>query len=384
MYNDYPLRVLFINHTAIIGGAETNLLNIVRYAPQRGVAPVGVLLPHNGPLHVEVRKLDIEVGQISYHAFRWSNPFRYAQTLIQLVNWTIRTRAAVIHLNHQCLVDFAVQAGRLTRRPVVCHFRNLLQPEDLKPLLPWLMRTDAIVGVSHAVLEPLRQAGIPEARLHLIPDGLDFERLSNVRHPRVLHQELGLPERAPLVGVLGRVVPEKGIEEFLMATEIVSHQQRDVHFVVVGDDGKQGAYVHKLSEQLRQIGLEDRVTFTGFRSDIPDILADLDVVVVPSRSDMPEGLPNTVLEALAVGNLVVATRNSGTPEIIRDGVNGFLVDCDDIPGLAEAILTVLTLSERDRLTMRQAAQESVKDRTIENQVRQLSELYCSLVQRKLH
>jgi len=374
-------RILYLTHTASIGGAENNLLRLLQAWNAKQVS-TAVLLPQDGPLVKAVKSLGVPVGLVPYYSFRWRNPFRYLQTLGTLLIHVLRFQADVIHLNHQCLVEFAVQAGRLSHRPVVCHIRNLLQSQDLAPLLSWLMKADAIAGVSYAVLAPLHTAGIPEDRLHLIPNGLDFARLLNARHPRILHQELRLPATTRLVGVLGRVVPEKGIEEFLAAAEIISCQQRDVHFVIVGEDWEQGAYVRRLKEHLRQIGLDGRVTFTGFRTDIPDILADLDVVVTPSRSDMPEGLPNTVLEALAVGDLVVATRNSGTPEIIQDGVNGFLVDCDDIPGLAQAILKALTLSETDRRMIRQAAQESVKDRTIENQVQQLGELYHSLVRGK--
>jgi len=374
-------RILYLTHTASIGGAENNLLRLLQAWSANQIS-TAVLLPQDGPLVKVVKSLGVPVGLVPYYSFQWRNPFRYLQTLGTLLIHVLRFQADVIHLNHQCLVEFAVQAGRLSHRPVVCHIRNLLQPQDLTPLLSWLMKADAIVGVSYAVLAPLRTAGIPEDRLHLIPNGLDLARLLNARHPRILHQELRLPATTRLVGVLGRVVPEKGIEVFLAAAEIISRQQRDVHFVVVGEDWEQGAYVRRLKEHLRQIGLDGRVTFTGFRTDIPDILADLEVVVTPSRSDMPEGLPNTVLEALAVGDLVVATRNSGTPEIIQDGVNGFLVDCDDTPGLAQAILKALTLSETDRRMMRQAAQESVKDRTIENQVQQLGELYHSLVRGK--
>ena len=375
-------RVAYVVHTNAIGGAENNLLRLLQVMKTGDITPAVVLLPKDGPLAEAVREIQVPTAFVAYHAFNWHNPFRYMKTLGSMCKHTRGARADIIHLNHQGLVEFAVQAGRLTRRPIVCHIRNLLGVDELVPLLPWLLKVDAIVGVSRAVLAPLLAAGLPESRAHLIHNGIDITRLQTINCPRVLHKELKLSDTVRLIGVLGRVVPEKGIEEFIAAAEIVSRQRQDLHFVIVGEDDAQGNYIKRLQRHLQQHGMSNSITFTGFRSDIPDILDDLEVVVLPSRSDMPEGLPNTVLEGLAAGKLVVATRNSGVPEVIQDGVNGLLVDCDDIPGVASAITKALDMPKDAREAMKTAARQSVQDRTVENQVKQLGELYRELLDKR--
>ncbi len=368
-------KVLFIAHYSGIGGAETNLLNIMRFASQGNFQPVGVLVPRRGPLSDAFEELGFPVGVVHYHALRWPNPLRYLQTLWTLRSWVKKTQADVIHLNHQWLIEFAVRAGQLTGCPVVCHVRNLLSEAEIQGLQPWLAEAEAIVGVSHAVVDRLLTSGVPRNKVHLIHDGIEMDKLAAVYPAGAFRQELRLSPSVRLVGVVGRVVPEKGIEDFVEAAATVLKRTSNVRFVVVGDDAESGSYIEFLKNRAAALGVESHINFTGFRRDVPAILQDLDLVVLPSRSDMPEGLPNSVLEALAAGRIVVATRNSGVPEVVHDGVNGLLLDCDDVPALAEAMERALTLPEQGRLWMQEAARQSVQDRTIENQVRQLGELY---------
>lgn len=373
------IRVLFITHTGRIGGAEGNLLNLLRFAECGGFMPAALLLPEDGPLAGQARQLGVPVGFVRYHAFRWRNPIRHLQTLSALHQWVRRTQADVIHLNHQWLIEFAVKAGHLTCRPVVCHIRNLLGEDELAQYQGWLEKVDAIAGVSRAVLEPLLQAGLPPRKTRLVYNGIDFQRLQNTSGDSVLHRELDLPPSVRIVGVLGRVVAEKGIEEFLEAAALIAKKIPQTHFVIVGEDSEDGAYISSLREEARRLEIDSCTAFTGFRDDIAEVLHDLDLLVLPSRSSMPEGLPNSVLEALAVGRLVVATRNSGVPEVVSDGINGFLVDCDDVEALAVGMARALALPATRRDEMEAEAIRSVQDRTMDNQATQLVELYHSLL-----
>ncbi len=375
----FPIKVGFLATTAQIGGAETNLLRIIQHAKTGGILPVLCVLPGDGPLAVAVQSLDVATVFTSYHSWHKQYPFRYWYSVWNLARLIRSATADVIHLNHQWLVEFAVQAGRLARRPVVCHIRNLLGEGELAQHSRWLRRADAVIGVSQAVLEPLRSAGIASNRLHLIYNGIDFDVLNGSRPSTYLHQLLDLTPETRLVGVIGRVVPEKGIAEFLMAAARVSREFRNTHFVIVGADDNKGRYVTQLTEQAARLGLEQHVTFMGFRTDVPEILHNLDVVVLPSRSDMPEGLPNTVLEALATGRLVIASRNSGVPEVIVDKQNGFLFDCDDIEGMAAAMMNALWLEQREIDRISERARNTVRNRTIDRQVEALEGLYRQLL-----
>ncbi|MGC8880103.1 MAG: glycosyltransferase family 4 protein [Anaerolineae bacterium] len=380
---DRPIRVLYINHSSIIGGIEVNLLDILRFSAEGGFRPVGVVLPGAGPLVARVQQVGVPVYYASYHAFRWRNPLHYLRTLATLVHCVLHTRAEVIHLTHHWLAEFAVQAGRLTRRPVVCEVQNLLDAYTLVQFRYWLARADAVVAVSQAVYDRLIGGEVPISKMYLISHGLHLSTMT--RKPvdgHVLRDQFGIPRESPLAGVVGRLVPEKGVEDFIQAAARVASRLPGAYFVIVGEDECAGAYRAHLVEQAKDLGLDNRVIFTGFRTDVPDVLQDLDVLVLPSRSSMPEGLPLAVLEALAVGRIVVATRNSGVPEVVQDGVNGFLVDCDDVPGLAAAMERALNLSSEKRRRMEEAARATVADRTIERQMRELGQLYRELCQRR--
>jgi glycosyltransferase involved in cell wall biosynthesis len=145
---------------------------------------------------------------------------------------------------------------------------------------------------------------------------------------------LGLPPSARLVGVFSRLIPLKGIEYFLDSAGLVAQKFPDAYFMIVGD----GSIRPQLEAQAQRLGINRRVIFTGFRSDVPEFLPEVTVSVLPSLS---EGLSNSLLESLAAAIPVVATRVGGTPEIVKDEVNGLLVPPRDPRAMAAAISRVL-------------------------------------------
>lgn len=369
------LRVLFVNHGAIIGGAETNLLSILRGSEKhKDFQPVGILLPDHGPLEVEACKLGVDVGLISYHAFRWRNPLRYAQTMFQLVGWIRRTRPSVIHLNHQWLVSHVVQAGMVTRTPVVCHVRNYLDAGFVSSQRRWLRRANAIVVESQAVQKRVFELGLPPERVHLIYNGIDMTRFCN--------SVSGATSKScgAQIGFSGRIVPEKGPEDLIKAMPIVIRRVPAARLYFLGWDQENGAYVEQLKSLAIELGVERHVVFLGFRNDVENVLQNFDVLAIPSRRTMPEGLPLTMLEGLAAGCLVVATPNSGVPEVIHQGETGFLVPFEEPQALAEAISVALTLPDSEKDRIRRAGQALIASQfTIEQQVLRLGQLYRQLL-----
>jgi glycosyltransferase involved in cell wall biosynthesis len=373
------IRVLFINHTSIIGGAETNLLNVLRFADRGGFQPVGVLLPADGPLASEVRKLGVPVGFIRYHAFQWHNPLRYIQTLVQLAEWMWRSRADVIHLNHPWLVEHVVLAGYLLHKPVVCHTRSLLDPQFVLQHRRWFDRASAIVAVSNAVKCSGNQLGLSD-QLVLVYDGIDLFRFQSPSDRAVLLQMLSLHEEVPLVGFCGRIVPEKGPEDLIQAVPVVLRSMPDIHIVFCGTDDENGAHIERLKQQAQHLGIAKHTHFIGFRQDVEHVLAAFDVLVLPSRRSVPEGLPLSVVEGLAAGCLVVATPNGGVPEVIHHGETGFLVESEDPGALAASILETLTLPDSEQERIRRTGKKLVATQfSIERQVTQLGQIYRGLV-----
>jgi glycosyltransferase involved in cell wall biosynthesis len=374
------VRVLFVNHGALIGGAETNLLNILRFAAVGGFEPVGLLMPFDGPLASRARGLNIRVGQIDYFKFSWRNPARYSHTLCNLVAWIIRTRPSVIHLNHQWLISHIVQAGIITGIPVVCHTRNYLDEDFVNLQRRWLNKSQALIVESQAVWHRAHLLGLPHDRIFLVHNGIDPSRFS------VNEFDVGVGDTTkqrdrPVIGFSGRIVPEKGPEDLIRAIPHVHTRSPTATFLFLGTDQEGGAYIQHLRNIAGQLGVQDYVQFVGFQDKPESFLSHLDVLVAPSRSTMPEGLPLTVLEGLAAGCLIVATPNSGIPELVHNGETGFLVPFDNIPSLAHGILSALELPQQEQQKIRCASRSLVESQfDIRGQVAKLGRIYRDLTE----
>jgi glycosyltransferase involved in cell wall biosynthesis len=157
-----------------------------------------------------------------------------------------------------------------------------------------------------------------------------------------------------LVGILGRIFPIKNHRLFLESAAQIAQQESNVHFVIVGD----GVLRSEMEEYSHDIGIDQRVFFTGWRRDLPRIYADLDLLVVSSNN---EGTPVSAIEAMASGCPVVATRVGGLPDVVQDRETGYLVPPKQPQALTAAILKVIRDSKKAE-QMGRSAQLSVKER----------------------
>lgn len=196
-------------------------------------------------------------------------------------------------------------------------------------------RTDRIIAVSPQIRDQLLDLGIGANRqIDVVPLGLDLTGVLQVGTEPTgdFRNELGVPAGAPLVGIVGRLVPIKDVSTTLAAIERVP----DAHLVVVGDGDERAA----LEAEARTRGIAQRTHFTGWRDrdDIPKVMADLDVVVLSSRN---EGTPVSLIEALAAQRAVVATDVGGVAFVVEDGKSGYLVPPGDSAALADRITRLL-------------------------------------------
>lgn len=190
-----------------------------------------------------------------------------------------------------------------------------------------------VISISPTQTAELRAAGIGRDRLVEVPLGLELDPFRVAPRGR-LRRELGVPPAAPLIGLVGRLVPVKRVDLFLEAAALVSRRHPDATFVVVGD----GELRRELVEQAQRLGIGPRVHFLGWRSDLPGIYADLDVVALTSRN---EGTPVSVIEALASARPVVATAVGGVPDLLGRSEFGSLVPPGDPDAIAIAIVDLL-------------------------------------------
>ncbi len=210
--------------------------------------------------------------------------------------------------------------------------------------------SDRLVAVSARIKDDLVKYKVSSPdHISIVEPGLDMVPMLRCRQERgALRRELGVDPSVPLVGIVGRLTPVKNHRLFLDAAVAVLGVRPDAHFVVVGD-GEIGSVIRALAHRL---GVMAHVTFTGWRYDLPRIYADLDVLVSCSKS---EGTPFTIIEAMAAGCPVVATRVGGVPDLLDDKATGLLVPSAQTAPLVAAILQLLSDRDLARALARSAA-----------------------------
>jgi glycosyltransferase involved in cell wall biosynthesis len=206
-----------------------------------------------------------------------------------------------------------------------------------------MRHADAIVGVSHFVARSLIDGGCPPTRVYAVPNSLDASAWDPTLDGRPTRLALGIPEGAPVLGIVSRLFSWKGHGDLLDALAVVKREIPDVRLVVVGEDDPaidpaRGSYRAKLEAQVQSLGLEANVIFTGFRTDIASLMAAFDVYVMPSWEE-PFGM--VFLEAMAMRKPVVAWASGGVPEVVEHDRTGLLVEPKSIPSLAGAIRRLL-------------------------------------------
>ena len=171
--------------------------------------------------------------------------------------------------------------------------------------------------------------------------GVDLRRLEAGAGGAEVRRELGIPRKAPLVGTVGNFTPKKAHADLVEAFALLRREAPAARLVFVG----LGPLEAELRERVARLGLDDAVVFAGFRTDAPRLAAAFDVFVLPSRF---EGLSIALLEAMALGRAVVATRVGGNAEVIEDGVSGVLVKAGDRRALAAEVAALLNDAPRRR------------------------------------
>lgn len=315
-----------------VAGGQIVALQLARAARDRG-DEVFFVSPTEGPFTDLVRQEGFAV-----HAVDVSRTFKLGG--VRRLAALLRARDVDVLHTHAALASNVLGrvAGRLARVAVVSHMHieNHFRPNRLaRAVHSFLDNTTArtaarVIAVSGDTRGALVAQGYRPDAIQVIHNGIDVEREAAKRGAG-LRAELGVGAGVPLVGEIARLCDVKGQRELIEAAAAVP----DVHVVLVGDDLELGgAFRDRLEEQARRAGVAGRVHFLGHRDDAGAILDQLDVFALPSWI---EGLPVTVLEAMAHAKPVVATPVGGTPEVVLDGETGILVPPRDPAALAAAL-----------------------------------------------
>jgi glycosyltransferase involved in cell wall biosynthesis len=366
-------RVLFIIKPERGAGAEMVLVEAAaRLNPDRFQVICGLLTPDAGkviPAHLPT----VDFRMPGLNGWVWLRFFFH-------LCWVIyRHRVDLIHVNSYVPGNYARLAAALMQVPIVIDHWHGFTRFNLKRRLicRFLGRfTDLSIAVSRGVRDYLiRQGGVNPAKVRVVANGVDFAAIEAARPGPVVRRELGLPEDVPVIGLVGRLDHwGKGHQELFSAMAQI-RERHLVHALIVGG-GRREAEVRQLAESL---GLGGEVHFLGQRRDVPDLLNAMDIFVLPSYS---EGVSLALLEAMAAGLPVIATRVGGLPEVVTDGENGLLIPPRDAEALAGALERLLADPAWAR-ELGDHARDHVREHFSLDQLgREINELYGALVEKK--
>lgn len=374
----YP--VLYIETPTILGGAELGLLDLVCNLDRSRFTPT-VLTSGPGPLAERATNLGIALEIQPFPWFRRRNPLPYAQALFRIAALIRRRHVALVHTNCDRSIKYVVPVARTLGVPCVCHVRDFQRAWHRPDYVRYLNQADCVIAISAALAQECLRNGVREDKLRVIHDAIAQDAFANVGQAErvALRQELGIAKEAPVVGIVGQVLPKKGVYEFVEAAPLIVNRVPDTHFLIVGDDRAtpEPDFLSSLQAQVLQLGLDGRVHFLGFREDIPAVMAALDVLAVPSHD---EGFGRVVVEGMAARKAVVATNVGGIPEIIENNCTGCLVPPRDAQVLATTIIELLENSEK-RVSIGQVACQVARERfDLPNYVQRIQQLYTTLLQ----
>jgi len=365
-----------------IGGTERQVVNLTNgLDPEQYELHMGCL-GKVGPLLQEVTSRGIPVSEYKtknlYNLGAMAARLRFAGYLRQ-------HSIELVHSYGFYSNVFAIPAARFARVPVViASIRDCgeaLSATQKRVQKMFCRMADCILANAEGVRTWLLGQGYPAGKIQVIRNGIARSGSADGQRAGKLRRELGLAADTPLVAVLSRLNPMKGIEYFLEAAVPVSRRFPAVRFLIIGGgsytgDGSYKAEIERLAVSL---GLDQRVIFTGFRTDVQEILPEINISVLPSLS---EGLSNSLLESMAAGVPAIATKVGGTPEAVEDGTTGLLVPPRDSGALVKAMTLLLENPELARSFGEAGRRRVITLFSIEKMVRQTESLYLSLLSAK--
>lgn len=326
---------MLIAPSAVDGGSEALMLGLVRSARGVGLEPVALCL-QDGPLVQRLRDAGAVVE--THRAPRLRRPWAVFATHRWIGAQIADHEPDVVYSNMAKAHVFAALAARRAGVPAVWHQAGVPDPPHWLDRLASALPAARVMAVSEAGAAAQRRIR-PGAEVTLVHPGIDLEPYEDLDRRRS-RLELGLDPEGVYVGIVGRLQEWKGQQEFLRAAASVLRVKPETRFVVVGGAllGWEGDYPQRLEQLADDLGIRDRVLFTGHRTDVPKWFSSMDVAV--NASD-PEPFGLVVVEAMAAGVPVVAIDAGGPADVIEHERTGLLIARREPTLLAEAITRLL-------------------------------------------
>ena len=371
------LRILHVHTLPIVSGSGISVLLMMQGSVDCG-AEVGLASAPGGELETLVGEAGMQFYPIRNFVSEVS-PFRDLHALWQLDRLLAREKFDLVHTHNSKAGFLGRLAARRNRIPIVIHtvhgfafhekeswfFRHLFIALE-RMAARWC---DQMIAVSQAMVEWAQREKIaPPEKFVKIYSGIDVERFRIETPSPELKSRFGIQPEETVIGVVSKLWEGKGHEVLIDAVARVLDSGCEVKLLIVGE----GNLEVKLKDKVKHLGIEKNVVFTGFWSDVPEITAILDISVLPS---FYEGMGRVVLEAMAAGKPVVASRVGGIPEFVEDHVTGFLISPGDVEALVDRLKTLIGDSDLRQKMGQQGAQRMRHEHTEETMVNRIHQVY---------
>lgn len=320
-------RVLQVISSSATSGAERHIVLLSKTLQKQGHRVLTVCPPGNW-LPTELQRAGVRTLPLPMRGSR------SLVTFLRLAHLVRRQKIDIIHTHLTRASYYGLLLGVLTGRPVV----STVHVFTADPAYCWLSRMgNPLIAVSEAVRRWLIEHGVPASEIQTVPNATDFIFLNgSLRNASLeVRQEFALPPDSNLIGVFAKVSPIKGQDLLIEGLPQVLDVHPNTYVLFVGTANT--AFAQHTKHRARELKVERNVLFTGLRTDVARLMQAVDIVALPSRS---ETFGMAILEAMALGKPVVATRVGGLPELVRDGETGLLVDFT-VTSLAHALNALL-------------------------------------------
>ncbi len=351
------------------GGAEMHVILLASRLKERGFRVQIACLFEEGILANEVRRAGIPFECL--HVKKgWS-----LGTIFRIFQWLRTKEIDVLHTYFFGFHFFAGFPARLLGIPAILSSRREI-PDWQEKRHRWIenlgnLFVDRVVSCSKAVQErTLAKERVAREKVVTIHNGVDLTRFGGVLDGSAVRREFDIPDSAPLIGTVANFSEEKGYPYLVEAARITLARNSEARFLFVGF----GPLADEIRARVKEVPGHERVVFAGARSDIPELLAAMDLFVLAS---VREGFPNVLLEAMAAGKPVVATRVGGIPELVDSSNDGILVRPRESRLLAQAIFGLLEDPERGRRLGERAKRKIEQNFSLERMVDDYETLYLS-------
>jgi glycosyltransferase involved in cell wall biosynthesis len=360
------MKILHLISSAGYYGAEAVIINLCSALEKLGCAPeVGAFLHSHAPNDEIVTRAHRQHLPARTFACRGRVDLR---TVRAIRDHILAQQIDLVHTHDYKADLYGYLAARWTRRPVfaTCHlwFSTGIQDRMYGSLDRLVLRKfDGVIGVSPPIGSRLHKSWVPQSKVAVISNGIDFSPFRGIGD-QLSGREFG---SGLTVGIVGRLVRQKGHQFFFAAARGILQKFPEAKFVVIGE----GPDRKQLEGLVQELGIAGSVYFAGFRDDMASVYAGLDLMVMPS---LDEGLPMTLLEAMAAKRAVIASAVGAVPEVIDHGHSGLLVEPGNVDDLEQSMLLLLNdPSLRNRIA--ENARESVSRFSSDRMARNYLDFY---------